>query len=59
MAKKEKSTKKAEPKKEKVVKANPWDGLEGPSKHPDHFGKDIYVKDGVHGYFEDGVFIKV
>jgi|TARA_R100001163_G_scaffold15732_1_gene14195 hypothetical protein len=57
MAKKTKATKKAEPKKEVV--ANPWDGLEGPTKHPDHFGKDIYVKDGVHGYFEDGVFIKV
>ena len=60
MAKKEaKATKKAEPKKEKEVVANPWDGLEGPSKHPDHFGKDIYIKDGVHGYFEDGIFIKV
>ena len=43
----------------KEVVANPWDGLEGPTKHPDHRGKDIYVKDGVHGYFVDGVFKKV
>ena len=60
MAKKEvkKETKKAAPKKKEVV-ANPWDGLEGPTKHPDHRVKYIYVKDGVHGYFVDGVFKKV
>jgi len=60
MAKKAKETKKAEPKKvKKEVVANPWDGLEGPSKHPNHRGKDIYLKNGSHGYFVDGVFKKV
>ena len=61
MAKKAKATKKAEPKEtKKEVVANPWDGLEGPSIHPDHKGKDIYMKNGCHGYFDDnGKFIKV
>jgi hypothetical protein len=60
MAKKEvkKESKKAEPKKEKVV-VNPWDHLGAPTTHPEHRGKDIYLKDGVHGYFEDGIFKKV
>ena len=65
MAKKEvkkevkKETKKAEPKKEVKV-ANPWDHLGEPTTHPDHRGKDIYMKNGAHGYFnEDGTFIKV
>jgi len=63
MAKKSKETKKAEPKKEelKIEKvANPWDHLGEPTTHPDHRGKDIYMKNGAHGYFnEDGTFIKV
>ena len=63
MAKKSKETKKAEPKKEelKIEKVvNPWDHLGEPTTHPDHRGKDIYMKNGAHGYFnEDGTFIKV
>ena len=61
MAKKgvKKESKKAEPKKEVKV-ANPWDHLGEPTTHPDHRGKDIYMKSGCHGYFnDDGVFIKV
>lgn len=62
MAKKEvkKESKKAEPKKEKVVVINPWDHLGAPTTHPNHRGKDIYMKDGCYGYFDDdGMFIKV
>tara|TARA_R110000765_G_scaffold377347_1_gene468239 strand:+ start:195 stop:386 length:192 start_codon:yes stop_codon:yes gene_type:complete len=63
MAKKTKESKKAEPKKEvKIVEkvVNPWDHLGEPTTHPDHRGKDIYMKSGCHGYFDDsGSFIKV
>ena len=58
MAKKTKEAKKAEPKKEKVV--NPWDHLGAPTTHPDYKGKDIYMKNGSHGYFDEkSIFIKV
>ena len=62
MAKKSKEIKKAEPKEEEeeVVEANPWDHLGEPTTHPAHRGKDIYMKNGCHGYFnDDGKFIKV
>jgi hypothetical protein len=59
---KTKKAKKVEPKKvavKKEVVVNPWDHLGVPTTHPDHKGKDIYVKGGSYGYFLDGVFIKV
>jgi|TARA_R100000995_G_scaffold22870_1_gene9843 hypothetical protein len=73
MAKKttKKESKKAEPKKEvkeevkeEVKDSAYWAKLyavhESKTSHPDHKGKDIYVKNGCHGYFDDaGIFVKV
>tara|TARA_R100000664_G_scaffold16775_1_gene25584 strand:- start:21201 stop:21419 length:219 start_codon:yes stop_codon:yes gene_type:complete len=72
MAKKTKETKKAEPKKEvkeekvkeEVKDSAYWAKLyavhESKTSHPDHKGKEIYIKNGCHGYFDDkGLFVKV
>jgi len=70
MAKKTKETKKAEPKKEvkkevaKKEEVKDWATLyavqETKTSHPDHKGKDIYMLNGSHGYFDEkGSFIKV
>jgi hypothetical protein len=66
MAKKTKTTKKAEPKKEvaKKEEVTDWATLyavqETKTSHPDHKGKDIYMLNGSHGYFDEkGSFIKV
>ena len=46
--------------KKEVKVVNLWDHLGEPTTHPDHRGKDIYMKNGCHGYFnDDGMFIKV
>jgi len=66
MAKKSKETKKAVPKKEvaKKEEVKDWATLyavqETKTSHPDHKGKDIYILNGSHGYFdEEGLFVKV